>query len=206
MNWFERYSIPGGYFVALMVAWVSVFYPSITQSLTTEVLAALILVGFLPIGYILSVMAQWVYLKWFGLHRQALRQALDRDQTASIRFRNENEAEAPRDEAIIEARTLLLTVLGSVFAGKVISVHNHQYIRNWIARRMDILALNHSVILASLFGFLIALVILLRDWELCAFLALFIFIILVTLAMVVSILTIRRQITQAIAGIYLVYK
>ncbi|MBI4267762.1 MAG: hypothetical protein HY662_03150 [Chloroflexi bacterium] len=206
MNWFERYGIPGAYFVALMVGWSFVFYQEDLrhmQSLAT-VLTALIAVSFLPIGYVLSVTSQWAYLRWFGLHRQALRQALGGDNF--IRFRNESEANAPRDEATVEARTLLLTVLGSISAGNVISMESHQYIRNWIARRMDVQAINQSLILANVLGFILALIVVLFNCKPWAFLALFGFVTLVTLIMFLSILALRRQVVQTIAGLYQVYR
>ncbi|MBI2287845.1 MAG: hypothetical protein HYU83_02500 [Chloroflexi bacterium] len=70
MNWFERYGIPGLYFVALMAGWIYAFFPQAVPFIhlkhfdwMTGLIAALVAIS-LPIGYIISIISQAVYLDW----------------------------------------------------------------------------------------------------------------------------------------------
>jgi len=204
LNWFERYGIPGLYFVGLMAGWVYAFCPQIIrwENLDTllGLIAALIAIS-LPIGYIVSIIGQSVYLRWLGVHGAAMDQ-LVREPEGS------NRDEPTRDEAIIEARTLLLTAHGLFLD----PTNTHRYIRDWIARRMDVIAINQSLFLATLLAGIIAII----AFVICrlqpgppsaiAVIILSIISVAVILAMILSIRILRRQVIEVIAGIYRTYR
>ena len=109
-----------------------------------------------------------------------------------------------RDEAVIEARTLLLsaTIRGPL------NIEAHSYIRNWIARRMDVVALSLSLVMATLFLGMIALVIsVIRPGQLDTTSTTVLSVISATviITMVLSIWVLRRQVIEVIAGIYRTY-
>lgn len=205
MNWFERYGIPGSYFIASMAGWVYALYPSIWNPHTSrdlQSLVALAAVIFLPIGYVISILSQTVYLNWrrcfagcpplrgwLGFHGAAL-------DTISI-------SGAPLDEAVIEARTLLLTASRK----GPLTIDTHLYMRNWIARRMDVVAINHSIIWATVFAGIIALVAHILQPGSPSDIAVIVFIIsaAVVKVMILSIGIMRNQVIEVIAGIYRTY-
>lgn len=207
MNWFQRYGIPGAYFVALIATWAYLSYPQIMQCYNPSVLVALIVIGFLPIGYIISVVEQLIYLSWrryltrwrnlrgwLGVHGAAM----DRLKVAFLGFRGD---EPIQDEAIIEARTLLLTALADG-----IPVSTHRYVRDWIARRADVSAINLSLIVANVFAIFVALTALCISGKWLPPVILLAFCILVISVMVCSIRVLRRQIVEVISGIYRRYR
>ena len=67
MTWFQRYGIPGTYFCGLAILWAaSLYHCSVYDILVTdckaEAMVALVVVFFLPLGYLLSIMQQLAYL------------------------------------------------------------------------------------------------------------------------------------------------
>ena len=66
MNWFQRYAIPGLFFMLLVCSFNGILFLD-NLSVKKEYLTALIAaaVGFsLPIGYILAITSQLFYLRW----------------------------------------------------------------------------------------------------------------------------------------------
>jgi hypothetical protein len=113
-----------------------------------------------------------------------------------------------KDEAIIEARTLLLTASRN----GPLTVVTHSYMRNWIARRMDVVAIDESLLLATLCAPFIAWVI---GWVICRHqpgpfspidVALISISTAVILTMLLSICVLRRQVVKVIEGIYRTYR
>ena len=210
MNWFQRYGIPGAYFVGLMAGWVYAFNPDLWKNQAFsdhQWLLALAAIAFLPIGYVISIFGQVVYLNWrrcfaryrwlrgwLGFHGAAM-------DTAGVKFLGFRDDQPTQYEAIIEARTLLLTALT-----KRIPVRTHQYIRDWIARRMDVVAMNQSIFSATLFAMIIA-VVFFRPFQYSIALAVLSGIsTFVIIVMIVSIMVLRRQVIEVIAGIYRTHK
>ncbi len=183
MNWFQRYGIPGAYFVGLMVSWVYSSCPHLLENQafpSPQWLLALAAIAFLPIGYVISILAQLLYLNLpcLGVHRRAAKKAKV--------FPGFNY------EPSLEAQTLLLSALT-----EGITVSTHQYIRNWIARRMDVSAISLSLITANFIAIVIACF-----TELEFHPPAIVFLSLVTLVMFCSIVVLRRQIIEVIAGVY----
>lgn len=215
MNWFERYGIPGAYFVGLMAFWVRTSYPDLLKNwvgLDPQWLLALAAITFLPIGYVISILGQVVYLNWrrwltrlrlhclvgwLGFHGAAL----DVFRVS----RSDKRDERTLDEAINEARTLLLTAS----TNDPLGVHTHRYIRDWIARRMDVVAISASIIWASVLAIIFAIIFLALLgvphhllFGLSGVITLLIVVVLVGIVMVCSIIVLRRQIIEVITGIY----
>lgn len=194
MNWFERYGITGLYFVGLLAGWAYTSYPQ-TNILQPAWIAALIAMS-LPIGYMISIFSQVMYLNWrrccFRIPR--LRQWLGFHGAAMDRLG----LQEIRDEAIIEARTLLLTASSN----GALSVETQRYMRDWISRRMDVVAINQSIIWATFLAVIIAFIF----WRASPCYNLFstpsLISVIVILAMFFSILVLRRQVIEVIAGIY----
>ena len=196
-----------------MIGWVYAFHPDLFKPHLfkkealhdLQWLLGVAGITFLPIGYIISIIEQSVYLnwrrrlwgcprirRWLGFHGAALDNAVPTNQE--------------RDEPIIEARTLLLTASRN----GPLSVDTHLYIRNWIARRADVCAINLSLIVATFLAGIVALVLYLKllgddtSWGAVGILAIIsVFVILVTLC---SYSTLRRQLIEVVAGIYRTYR
>ncbi|MBI4186703.1 MAG: hypothetical protein HY530_04250 [Chloroflexi bacterium] len=208
MNWFERYGIPGFYFVGLMAGWTYAFSPHTNNILDNPGLIAAFIAVSLPIGYIISIVSQAVYLSWrrclwncrhlrgwLGYHGAAM----DMAGITSIGFPGAMPPDN-RDERLNEANTLLLTALS-----KRTSVRTQEYVRNWIARRQDVCAMNQSVILATLLAPILAFVICkLQPGSPRADVVIFLSSVsaAVILAMIFGIQVLRKQVIEVIAGIY----
>ena len=147
MNWFERYGIPGAYFVGLMAAWVYALYPDILRHQVchnSPWLIGLAAIAFLPIGYIISILGQLLYLncRCLGVHRAAARRA---KVFKGLDY-----------EPSLEAKSLLLSALRTE-----IPVNTHLYMRDWISRRADVMSINGSLIIATVLAPIFAICVLL---------------------------------------------
>ncbi len=116
--------------------------------------------------------------------------------TARVTFLGFRGDQPTQYEAIIEARTLLITAVT-----ERIPVSTHQYIRNWIARRADVMAINQSIFWATVFAGIIALT-LPGDPSSHAIIILSSISIIVIIVMIGSIMVLRRQVIEVIARIY----
>jgi len=142
MNWFARYAIPGSYFLALTIAWISSIYRCVPVLALTSY-EKLLTVGaatFLPLGYILHTLQQCIYLlfKPLGILRAA---------KAKTAYQFDFPAE---DEVSIEAHSLLL-----IWKHKA-SLEEFSYISEWIRKRMDVMAVNFSLFIATIVSFFAA--------------------------------------------------
>ena len=76
MSWFERYTIPGAYFILLTCAWM---FPWVTGIETADGKATLLIglggLAILPIGYLLCALGQALYLTRTGLLKGGLDRA-----------------------------------------------------------------------------------------------------------------------------------
>lgn len=209
MNWFERYGIPGAYFIGLMAGWVYAFYPNLLNHHTwpdSQWLLGLAAITLLPIGYVISVFSQVVYLNWRRCFARwsSLRGLLGFHGTATDRFRvpDSKLSQDEKDEAIIEARTLLLTASRN----GPLTVVTHRYIRDWIARRMDVVAINQSVIWATVFAIIIAFFVFRWFPSSIAQAIPLVISFIVIIVMTCSVWVLRRQVVEVIAGIYRTYR
>ena len=144
MNWFERYAIPGIYFVSLLVAFYLIIFgfPCEKQTIVTAFAAAISLS--VPVGYILTIISQRIYY-WLPrscqLHSNAWYHEA-KNQPKSKRM----------SEEIVEAK---VAVLGR-WKIKSDKSDKGRWLQEWFTKRMDVLAINCSLILATIIGWFLA--------------------------------------------------
>jgi hypothetical protein len=149
MNWFERYGIPGLYFVLLVATACYIFGPPCDKDTAIQIFIAALSAS-LPIGYILVVTSQWLYYKvpCLQVHHKAWKAA-----------KKDADKELPEDEEWwVEARA---TVLGRWRISNEDRIEKGKWLQEWFAKRFDVLAINSALILATVFG-LLALIIMWR--------------------------------------------
>ena len=177
-------------------------------------LPSLAAITFLPIGYVISIFSQVIYLKWrewferwrnlrrwLSFHGAVLDSLIPNNPDWT---RDETVRHWAIPEPIIESRTLLLTASRN---GQL-SVNTHRYIRGWIARRMDVVAIDISVISATFLVIIFAFVFLgvPRITNTVIAITSLIITVLVIIALVWNIIVLRRQVIEVIAGIYRTYR
>jgi len=138
MNWFQRYGIPGAYFYVLTLAWIAVCYPCKFNFIKENIenLVVLVIITFLPIGYILTIFQMLLYfiIPKLGIHRVAIKKAgLD-----STKWKPETYFEA-------------ITHIHSInYAEKDIKLKKVKFMQDWIRKRMDILTINFTLFIATI--------------------------------------------------------
>jgi hypothetical protein len=140
MNWFERYSIVGLFFVASVVVWdIALYQCGWVSRVSSFKDMALILAGVaLPCGYLLSVTSQLVYyhLPWVGVHKQIWRRCTRQKKCSELR------AEA----------AMTVVIRGRANPKQV---GRELWVQGFNSRRWDVVAINNSVILATLISLLV---------------------------------------------------
>ncbi|MGD1041498.1 MAG: hypothetical protein ABR913_00375 [Sedimentisphaerales bacterium] len=139
MNWFQRYGIPGAHFYFVLLAGLYAIYPCKVANLDMRALATFA-VSFLPVGYLISVLGQWLYIssKKYGLHTQAAR--ICRIQLA---------------ENMTEADLEALSCFG--VAKDLPRLKAHLFIQDWLRKRMDVVAINYYIQIATGLGVVMAI-------------------------------------------------
>lgn len=150
MNWFERYGIPGLYFVLLVAAACYILGPPCDTEEIAMTAFGGTLAASLPIGYILLVTSQWLYYKvpWWQVHHKAWKVA-----------KKDTDKELPEDgEWWVEARA---TILGrwKLDEEKIPKgIEKGRWLQEWFAKRFDVLAINSALILATIIGLLVLII------------------------------------------------
>ena len=152
--------------MALLGAWLFVLYadsiciPNLLQNLVG--LVALAVFISLPVGYIICILSQWWYLegpmwlRWLHIGKQRLHgQAAN---SAKVTFTYESKEVPPEDEPTLEALTLAHLVLTGL--REKLPVNDQRFIQEWIRRRNDVVAINRSVIVATILALIAAALIL----------------------------------------------
>lgn len=152
MDWFKRHGIPGAYFIIFTVLWTHAFYRC--WQLKPGVLIQLGLFLFLPIGYVISVLSQLRYLgsKKGGLHTKAADRICISDQIGSNK--------EPDWEALSLLNAALLDITTYTQDNKNRGkLEAHKFIQEWIRKRVDVLAINNSIQIATILSFIVAIVV-----------------------------------------------
>jgi len=194
MNWFERYGIPGTYFYIALLAGLYALYPHKMVNVDMRALAAFA-VSFLPVGYIITVFTQWLYLssKKYGLHTKAA----DEWHVKSI--------DGKELKSLTEADIEALSSIHITNCDKD-EIDAHKFIREWIRKRMDVLTINYSMQIATILDFLLiptlGFALWRYEWQrnsvmIGLLLAVFVFILFFTM---LSSWTVERQVIKAIQG------
>ena len=135
MNWFERYGIPGLYFSSYIFLCVfsSHFDIGIVPKNENIELLLTILAGLsLPAGYILSIFSQLLYYKilcCYHIHRYAL--------------------DSNKPEETLEGQMVKIFRIDL----HVDNVDKCRWVSEWISKRVDVVAINNSVLFATIIGY-----------------------------------------------------
>ncbi len=193
MNWFQRYGITGTYFLILALVWMELVYqlPTPVRG-NPQILGAAFAAAFLPAGYLITVFAQWLYLAlgnsntdslsgftpsftqvrglraraiWLiqRLHPTAsvggvMRQATTRARLSFVNALNDEDSVS--SEHILEANSVIRLLTPQSVA------QTEHFLRDWIARRTDVMAINSSIIAATwLAPIVVWTLVLLTLWE-----------------------------------------
>lgn len=152
-GWFQRYGIPGTYFLVLTIFWSFSIYPiCLSKDLLAPLIGA-IAVSFLPIGYVISIVGLfWHLLRNRGVHAEALKNLGESKVKFTSRLRRmlPNGAELILDEPTLEAYSTL-----RILEESDVNIKKEQFNRDWISRRMDIVVINRSLIIATVSSFIV---------------------------------------------------
>ena len=144
MDWFKRYGIPGVYFISLTFAWIHAFYRCwLLQELEPEALIQLGLFLFLPVGYIISILGQ---LRYLGSGKGGL------GIRAAERICISEALNCRKREPNLEA----LACLNAAFSDNN-DFKAHKFIQEWIRKRMDVVVINRSILIATVLSPCVAL-------------------------------------------------
>jgi hypothetical protein len=151
MNWFERYGIPGLYFVLLVAVACYIFgppYDTVENGMTAFEVA---LAASLPIGYILSVTSQWLYYKvpWWQVHHKAWKAA---------KKEVDKELLEEGEEWWVEARANILGRWKLDEEKIPKGIEKGKWLQEWFTKRFDVLAINSTLILATIIGLLVLII------------------------------------------------
>jgi hypothetical protein len=160
MGWFQRYGIPGTVFCGFFLIWVGAFWYCEFDKISDDpdalkMVGVLIAAFFLPIGYFISVIGQIIYhwVPGIGIDTRARRR--ERIQFGSWADR------------WLEWRQESITVY-QIMSTTAFSLDQIKWLLEWMSKRMDMIVINSSLILATVLAFCGALVfpcILGWDWQ-----------------------------------------
>jgi hypothetical protein len=168
MNWFARYSIPGGYFIVHTFCWLYLINPDILlllhRKLSPEISIALVGVALLPMGYIITVSQQALYLMipFMGLIRAARKEV---ESKTAKKLRNPSNIWGKSVcESELEAHYSFRLVFG---LGKNKNDHKLNrliYFQDWSRKRMDVMAMSLSIIIATIISIFVVFLSFCSGW------------------------------------------
>jgi hypothetical protein len=193
MDWFKRYGISGSWFLILIIAWIYVLYPCKIKEADLKFLFGFIVITFLPIGYFIAILQQCIYLKFFGIHKKA-------KFLSKLDYPYNYE-----DEPALEVYSTL-----TIF--KCMKFDYLKYYQGWVKRRMDVLVIDMTILLAAISAPIFALIFpqflgwkpQLLNYNL--FIGLIIISLLIVGIILWNIKIMRRQIIMRLTEIYCNYK
>jgi hypothetical protein len=160
MNWFERYGIVGTFFVTMTTMWFFCLFPDSialleqgnVESDLLKYIAGFLVFSFLPIGYLIVILGQWIYYRqrniwerihcnlWMNLSPDVKSKILQREQNDMGKELSEAEQD---DEAKIEA---VITYYDRVSSS--LSVENNKYLSAFGTKRYDVISINRGLALS----------------------------------------------------------
>ncbi len=153
MNWFQRYTIPGVYFIALTTSWFHALYCYKTfnelSDLNTLITIAIVIV--FPIGYIISVLQQFLYYRCavLAIHMKVNKEA----NTTFSKLRDFFSLPSPENELEAEHISAFFLVKYTQNHEKEVDIR-----QDLIRKRMDVIAINLSIIVATLLALFTAFI------------------------------------------------
>lgn len=153
MNWFQRYGVPGVYFLGLLVLWTVAFYHRPISSLnigdrTVQAVLGVVAISFLPVGYLISILQQIIYLRSqrLGITTRAIRRAnVFRDDSIRRNHQYWLEAEA----CLVEVGQWRRGENNGAQPRQNFNVEMSKFFQDWSRSRNNVMAINGSLILAT---------------------------------------------------------
>jgi hypothetical protein len=143
MNWFERYGIPGLYFVLLVAAFYHIIFGPPCDKGITVAAFGIALSASVPIGYILVIFSQMLLycdrIPWWRVHSEAWKEVWKEAK---------NDANKGT-EWWVEAEA---TILGRWGGSDKDTIEKGKWLQEWFTKRFDVLAINSALILATVLG------------------------------------------------------
>lgn len=141
MDWFKRYGIPGACFWGFLILWIRALYRCrigniINDDAVMRVVIAGIIGSFLPIGYLVSILGQILYLviPCIGFDTNSRRRAGVFKSNSLFECSNE-----------VKSVNLIMRCKNE----NLYTMDKTKFIQEWIRKRMDIVAISSSFILIS---------------------------------------------------------
>jgi len=166
MNWFKRYGIVGGYFLCAILGWY-IFLSGPDYKNTFKALIDKFQVGglvgiatflFLPAGYLIMVISQWLYYRWgLSLTDRSIHLEIFQRLPQPV---NQHIREILRREDFREEEASVETIL-TYLARRWFNLFSQEQMRSlneYNQKRFDIIAMNNGIAWATIFAFFIALV------------------------------------------------
>jgi hypothetical protein len=210
MAWFQRYGFPGAFFWGFLLLWLTgIYYCEFCSFLAgdlAKIVGAIAAASFLPIGYLISVLQQSIYI-WckkpqFGITGPAIKE--------SGVFCDTTER-----EYLLEAEACLVVMSKKVKVQKgqkqnepEVDVDKQRFFQDWIRSRNNVMAINGSVIIAGILAFVTAISVprFCLGWEVQVDTGWLLFAALVTvlvlLVLFLSWVLLRREVIRVEAGAY----
>ncbi len=143
MNWLQRYGLSGAYFWGLIFLMIYSFNGICIDQI--KILLAAATITFIPLGYIINALQQILYLRIpsLGLHRLV-------KEENNFEFKNIKILDLDDEPTVqieLEAYTYLCVSFYRKFIKGGYSIKDED--RPWIRKRMDVLAISFSFIIAS---------------------------------------------------------
>ena len=212
MTWFQRYGFAGAYFWGLLILWLAAFYNCELQHILTgdaaKIVGAIAAASFLPIGYFSSILQQNFYLKWrwppLAITPRAMKKA------------NVFSSDSIKKQYYILEAEACLVVMGEKINNNNVQdnkkpdpdVDKQRFLQDWIRNRNNVMAINGSLMIASVLAFIIAVSVPypLLKWEMQFELRWFLFAFFVTvfvfLILLFSWYILSEEVVRVEAGIY----
>jgi|GEM_PF-2985456 len=161
MNWFERYGIVGMYFFMALFVWYTCLFAAfkveetvlLIEGIPIKYIGALFGFMFLPIGYIIMVLSQWLYYK--GIYGNRIHRKVFDQLSNKLRIKEITGIPGKPSEADAE---MALTYIDRIKM-KYKDIKKVESLAVWIRKRFDVIAINNGVLLATLLSFVSAAII-----------------------------------------------
>ncbi len=167
MNWFKRYGIVGLYFLLISSLWLyACFDLNITnlEDLEVKSIMSIMLMLFLPVGYIITVISQWFYyIGFFGkgvnlrVYNELKEDKFKNDELKDLFEKSEKiKTDSKLSESDIE---VLITFYRRYVNCKIKDeTERTKHLGVFMTRRFDVVSINKALILSTWLPFILLLI------------------------------------------------
>lgn len=210
MAWFQRYGFAGAYFWGLLLLWIAALYNcELHNTLSSDVataIGAIAAASFLPIGYISSILQQTIYLilrkPWIGITGRAIK------NSSVFLATNEREYLLEAEACLVVMSKNIKKINEKIIKNENSDVDKQKFLQEWIRNRNNVMAINASLMVASILAILTALFgpKLLLKWEIQLEMRWFLFASIVTVLsfgiLLLNWIILSKEVVRVEAGIY----